>query len=62
MIRQAHQPDLRFMIWRYFLIFCMIGVIPVTLFSQQEKPIRTLSAQNLSPGVQGEEPEINSEY
>ena len=54
--------DLRFMIWRYFLIFCMIGIISVTLFSQQEKPIPTLPNQNLLPGVQEEESENNSEY
>ena len=61
-VRQAHQLDLRFMTWRYFLILCIIGVIPVTLFPQQEKPFHTLSAQNLSPGVEGEEPEINTEH
>ena len=61
-VRQAHQPDLRFMTWRYFLIFCMMVIIPVTLFSQQEKPIRVLPTQNSSPGVLGEEPIINTEH
>ena len=61
-VRQAHQSDLRFMTWRYFLIFCMMVIIPVTLFSQQEKPIRALPTQNSLPGLLGEESEINTEY
>ena len=40
----------------------MIGVIPVSLFSQQKKAIRPLPTQNPAMAVQGKEPESNPEY
>ena len=54
--------ELRVTIWRYILVICMIGVIPVSLFSQQKKAIRPLPTQNPAMAVQGKEPESNPEY
>ncbi len=67
---QVHQSDLRFIlskvegikIWRYLLIFCIIGAIPVTSFSQQEKLIRPLPPQKSLTDLKSKEPEINTGY
>ena len=47
--------------WRYFLVFWMIGVLPVSLFSQKEA-IRPLLTQNPVPGILPKEPALNPEY
>jgi tetratricopeptide (TPR) repeat protein len=54
--------DRRFKIWRYFLVFWMIGVLPVSLFSQQKKAIRPLATQNSVSGILPKEPALNPEY
>ena len=40
----------------------MIGVLPVSLFSQQKKAIRPLATQNPVPGILPKEPALNPEY
>ena len=40
----------------------MIGVLPVSLFSQQKKAIRPLPTQNPVPGILPKEPALNPEY
>ncbi len=69
MVRQAHQSDLRwkieelrFKIWRYFLVICIISVLHDSLYSQQKKEIRPLPTQNQAMSVNGKEPESNPEY
>jgi len=54
--------DRRFKICRYFLVFWMIGVLPVSLFSQQKKAIRPLPTQNTVSGILPKEPALNPEY
>ena len=54
--------DRRFKIWRYFIVFWMIGVIPISLFSQHKKAIRPLPTQNPVPGILPKEPALNPEY